>query len=178
MKRLAPFFLLWAACTTPGTTPGASQPQDEFVPTCPTGFPGRGVWSLGKARFRADFCSALGGRGTTDFRIVRLTVRDDDARLAPEARQPVVLEGQALQERFRYRYNHLNACDSFALTLPGVVYAATGPANAGCGPAEAPAPERTFADQNPATLAVVRYGEGSWQNLELPCGHWLFQCGD
>lgn len=177
MNRLVPVLLLWAACTSPGP-PKTSEPMDEFVAPCPTGFAGRGEWTLGTAWFRADYCSSLGGRGTTDFRIVRVSVRDENPVLPETGRRLVVLEGDELAKRFRYRYNHLNACDSFALTLPGVVYAATGPANAGCGPAESPAPERTFADRNPATLAVVRYGDASWQNLELPCGHWLFQCGD
>ncbi len=174
MRRLFPVLLLWTACTTTGP----AEPKDEFVATCATGFPGRGEWSLGTARLRADYCSALGRRGPTAIRIVRLTVKDTDPRLGPDAGRLVVLEGRELKERLRYRYNHLNACDSFALSLTGADYAATGPANAGCAPAEPPAPERTFADQNGATLAVVRYGGGAWRNLELPCGHWLFQCGD
>ncbi len=175
MKRLALVVALGlAACTTAAP----SEPEDEFVLKCSVGKPRASSWDVGTAHFRAHYCSSLGQHGTTDFRIFRIRVVDSNPALPETDRRPVVLAGKDLTAHFFYRYNHLNACDSFNLRLPQVEYAATGPANAGCGQATDHAPERTFADQNPATLARVRYGEGIWQNRELPCGHWLFQCGD
>lgn len=84
----------------------------------------RSVFSLGSAEFTVDYCRVPAAGETTGYRIVKVRVKDSNPELSPDARLPVVLEGEELERALQQKFYHHNAGDWFTLELPWARYAA------------------------------------------------------
>ena len=137
-------------------------------------------FSLGTAAFEVGLCTFLGGGETTGYRVIEMTVQDDNDALSPEDREPMVLSDADLEGALQVSWHHHNACDSFVLTTNHASYAATSAAMAGCGTILDDAPQRTFEDPRQTVLYRVRYDAGPWSDVqELDCHHhFLSDCSE
>jgi len=135
------------------------------------------TFALGTVQFAADFCLREDGAGDAfgSYRILKLVVDDQSPSLPVDEHHVSLATDDMLQAHLTYKWNHHNACDSFALKLTHVEYAATAAANQGCGPTVPDAPSQNPSDQH--MIFRIRYQDGNWQDGTATCAHFLSDCG-